>query len=305
MAKKGSIATIPNYTFEPTTNPNIQRVCDMNGDWTHYYLVKEKRYVKAVNHVLELGHAKGPNFKAYLMRSSAEDVQKKLEEKGDEGSRTHQAIRELIGGSKVTMTTKYPSELHDGRQTILNMDEWENLTGLMNWCNKYQPRVVVCEETMTDGQTAGTIDAVMVITIPAGDKEFEKEYWGRDVLILIDWKTSASVWFEYEAQTAAYFRFLTKNKEYAKFLKAYNGSIFTGVVRIGTRHKSKYEFTYWSQEMTEGEHLTRYMAAQIVADRYESQEYVPVIEEIPTQYFIKMPKATVGGKKKKSALKNK
>lgn len=295
MAKK--VNTIPNYTFEDTSDPNIKRFCDLSGDWTNYYLVKEKKFVKAVNHVLTLGHAKGPQFMDYIARSTPEQMKKLLDEKGDEGSRTHMAIRDLINGLKVSMSTKYATDLRGGRQEVLNADEWDNLMGFNNWCAKYKPRVIANEETITDGETAGTLDALMVITIPAGDKEFEKYWWGKDILLLPDWKSSSGVWFEYEAQTAAYWKMVKATKKFAKFIKAYEGNIFTGVVRIGTRHKSKYEFVSWTQKDTEGEHLMRYQAAQFIANRYEP-EFIPNIEQIPMQLFIKVPKAKVVAKKK-------
>lgn len=304
MSKKTRITTVPSMTYEPTSNPNIERLCDMNGDWKYYWLKKEKKFVKAVNHVLDLGHAKGPNFKAYLARSTQEEIRKKMEEKGDEGSRTHKAITDLINGSKVTMSTKYPTDLGDGRQTILLHDEWENLIGFQNWCSRYQPRVVAHEYTVQGEDAAGTLDALLVITIPAGDKDFDKAFWGKDVLILIDWKSSAAIWFEYEAQTAAYWQMVKANKDFAKFIKAYEGRIFTGVVRLGTRHKTKYEFVWWDQKKTEGEHWGRFLSAVFIANRYEPDvDFVPEIEQFPIQLFTKVPKATVAAKKKATIKK--
>jgi hypothetical protein len=296
MTKK-SEATVPSYTYEPTSNKNLMRFCDMKGDWQYYWMVKEKRFVKAVNHVLSLGHAKGPNFMSYISRSTPEEIKKVLDEKGDEGSRTHMAIRDLISGLKVSMSTKYATELKGGRQEILNMDEWDNLMGFRNWCAKYHPRTVANEDTLDNGYSAGTLDYLCVITIPAGDKEFEKWWWGKDVLMLVDWKSSSGIWPEYEAQTAAYWDMVKCSHKYDKFIKAYAGNIFTAVVRLGTRHKSKYEFASWDQKTTEGEHLLRYESARLQAERQEP-EFIPDIQNIPIQMFIRVPKAKVVAKKK-------
>lgn len=305
MSKKktNTPVTVPTFTMEDTTNPNIKRYCDMNGDWTHYFLVKEKKFVKAVNHILDLGHSKGPNFKQFLMRMTAEEIEKKLLEKGDAGSRTHQAIADLIGGSKVSMATKYATELEDGRQTPLNMDEWKNLEGFINWCEKYNPRVVSYEYTIAGKDYAGTMDALFVITIPAGDKEFDKGYWGKDVLILVDWKTSAQVWVDYEAQTSAYFKAILADKKFKKFVDAYKGALFTGVVRIGTSHKSGYQFVYWTQRQTEGEHWNRFCAAHMIANRYEAEDKVPQSIDVVTEFFIKVPQAKVVATKKRATKK--
>lgn len=301
MNKKINTPTVPSYTFEPTSNPNIKRFVDRKGDWTHYWLVKEKKFVMAVNHILELGHSKGPNFKQYLARSSQEEIKQKMEEKGDEGSRTHDAIKDLIDGIKVTKDRKYATELRGGRQEVLNDDEWDNLMGFHNWCKKYQPRVVEREYPLAGADFAGTMDALLVITIPAGDKEFDKAWWGKDILILIDWKSSASIWFEYEAQTAAYWEAAKLDKKFSKFIKSYEGNIFTGVVRLGTLHKSKYQFVAWTQKETEREHFTRFRASQFIARRYEP-DFLPEIVNIPTHIFIKMPKAKIGAKKKAKVI---
>ncbi len=282
--------------MEDTSNPNIKRYVDRRGDWTHYWLVKEKRFVKAVNHVLSLGYSKGPQFRIYLETHTQEQIAKTLREKGDEGTRTHMAVRDLIKGVRVTMTTKYPSELVARRQDPLNDDEWDNLMAFERWCARYQPRVIRIEDTVSDGENAGTYDALMVITIPSGDKVFEKPFWGKDVLILLDWKSSAAVWSEYEAQLAKYWKMIKEDSYVSRlvkpFIAAYKGRIFSGVVRLGSLHSTGYHFTYFPQNVVEGEHLRRFDAARVIADRYEP-EFKPNVESIPTQFFIKIPKAKV------------
>lgn len=290
MAKKET--TIPAYTFQETSNPDVQRHVDRNGDWTHYFIVSKKKFVKAVNHILTLGYSKGPQFRAYLESHTKEEIAKTLREKGDEGSRTHMAIRDLIKGVKVTLDTKYPSELTARRMDPLNDDEWENLEAFKGWCDKYQPRWIAFEDTVATDSYAGTDDALMVITVPSGDKVFEKPFWGKDVLILLDWKSSAAVWSEYEAQLAAYWNAIKDGGKYDKFIKAYAGHIFGGIVRLGSQHASGYHFTFYTQKELEGEFLIRFGAAMIIADRYEP-EYKFETEEMPTQFVIKVPKAKV------------
>lgn len=283
------ITTIPSFSYEDTTNPNIKKFVDRNGDWTHYWLVKEKKFVKAVNHILSIGYNKGPHFRRYLESHTKEEIAKTLQERGDEGTRTHIAIRDLIKGLRITMTTKYPSELSAGRQDPLNDDEWENIESWIAWADDYQPRIITFEETVANEVAAGTLDALMVITVRSGDKVFEKPFWGQDVLLLPDWKSSSSIWSEYEAQTAAYWDMVKKSHKFDKFISAYKGRIFTGVVRLGTAHSCGYQFEVWSQKKTEGEHLERFMAAKVIADRHEP-EFKPNVIDIPTQFFIKIPK---------------
>lgn len=305
MAK---ITTIPTFSFEDTANPNVQRYVDRKGDWTHYFLKKEQRFVKAVNHTLSLGYSKGPQFRAYLVSHTREEVEKTLLERGDEGARTHMAIRDLIKGVRLRVDTKYPSEINARRMEPLNDYEWDNLMAFQRWCDRYQPRVVLCEETVTDGISAGTLDALMVITVPSGDKVFEKEFWGKDVLILLDWKSSSSVWSEYEAQTAIYWSMAKQDpytyKTVNDFLKQYQGKFFSGVVRLGSQHASGYHFIYWDQKTTEGEHLSRFEAAMTIARRHEP-EFKPNAMQLPTMMIIKVPKAKLVKPSKAKIIKNK
>jgi len=301
MARK-KIATIATYTYEDTSDKNIKRFADQRGDWTHYYLVKEKKYVPAVSHLLSLGYSKGPRFRAYLESHTKEEIKQTLDRAGDRGARVHAAIRDLISGVQVTMTTKYPSDLQRGRQEPLNEDEWEYLLTFERWCATYQPRLIGQEETHTDGESAGTYDALLIITVPSGDKYFPKIAWGQDVLFLPDWKTSSGIWNEYRAQLAAYWSFVRFDKRYAKFIEAYRGRIYTGIVRLGTAHKIGYDLEVWDQRATEGENYKEYRAAITIAHGHEPK-FDPTIEQIPTEILIKVPSAVV--RPKRALLKKK
>jgi hypothetical protein len=294
--------TVTSYTYDDTSDPNIKRFCDRNGDWTHYWLVKEKRFVKAVNWILALGYNKGPRFAAYLSRTTEEEARMKLLKAGDEGSRTHRAISDLIDGSRISMTTKYPSDIKGGRQEPLNDEEWDNLEAFENWCIKYKPKIVAQDQTVASTNYAGTFDALVVITPPEGDKTFARQFWGQEVLILVDWKSSSGIWEEYKAQLAAYWMAIHKGKKYDKFIKAYPTRMFTGIVRLGTRHNSGFEFKVWTQEETETTNIYEFYAAQTIADAHEP-EFEPEVRQIKTSFFIKVPKAVVGRPKRAKKIK--
>lgn len=302
--KRKSKLVMPSMTMEDTSDSNLKRYVDRWGNWTHYYLVKEKRFVPAVNHILGLGFNKGPRFYAYLLTVTPEEAKRKLEAAGDEGTRTHRAIRDLIDGLKVTMSTKYPSELQLGRQEVLNPDEWSNLVAFEAFCTRYNPRIVSNDFSVysTNSNYAGSPDALMVLTVPAGDKYFPKDVWGQDILFLPDWKTSQAIYNEYKAQLAAYYQGLIERKTYAKFIKAFEGRIFTGIVRLGTRHKNGgYEIQYWNESETIA-NFRLFMAAKDIYRDHEP-DFTPESEDIPMQFFIKMPKATVGRAKKAKVTK--
>lgn len=292
MAKK--VLTVPTYSYEDTSDPNLKRFVDVDGNWTHYWLVKEKRFVKAITHVLGLGYNKGPRFNEYLLSITKDEQQKVLLEAGDRGSRTHKAVQDLISGVRVTMESKYPSDV-TGRQERLSMREWKNLVGWMAFCAVYKPRLVAHEKAIysTKNEYAGTFDAVLVITVPSADKFFPKAVWGKDILFFPDWKTSAGIWDEYKAQTAAYLEGILERGMYVKFLEAYKGRIFTGVVRIGTKHQNGgFEVKMWDEKTTRGRNFKLFLSAKNIADEYEP-EFVPDVEQMPIALSINMPLATV------------
>lgn len=288
--------TIPSYSFEDTSDKNIKRFVDRQGNWTHYWLVKEKKFVKAVNHILHLGYNKGIRFQEYLLSVSKEEAKKKLETAGNEGTRTHRSFTDLISGVRITSRTRYPSELNNGRQEPLTDDEWDNLQAFENWCGRYNPRLVDQDQTVATGEFAGTFDTLFVITVPSGDKLFVKEVWGQDILILIDYKSSAGIWDEYEAQLAAYWEAISKGTKYLKFVKAFPGKIYSGILRVGTKHKIGYEFQVWDSVQT-AKNIEPFIAAKIIADKYEP-DFKPEIMHQKIDFKIKIPKAKVPKAKK-------
>jgi hypothetical protein len=289
------VETVKSYSFEDTSDENIKRFVDVDGNWTHYWFVKEQVFVKAVTHILGLGYSKGPRFNQYLLSITKDEQQKVLTEAGDRGSRVHKAIEDLISGVKLTMESKYPSEV-SGRQEVLSMREWKCLMAWVRWATDYNFRVVAHDKTVGSvaHKFAGTLDALGVITVMSGDKVFPKALWGKDVLLLPDWKTSAGIWDEYKAQVASYVEAVLESKKYQEFFSAY--PVFTGIVRIGTKHAKGYEMEVWDLKTSQQVHFKRlFLGAQAIADDREP-EFKPEIEEVPTEILIKVPQAKAPAK---------
>jgi hypothetical protein len=301
MAKKRQI-TIPSYTFRDTLNPNVQQYIDRKGDWTHYWNIKQKAFKPAVNHILHLGYNKGDRFHEYLLSMTKEEAQKRLLSAGEAGSRTHRAIYDLLGGLKIKMTTKFFDE-RTNRQEPLTDDEWYNLESWLTWIDDWRPATIEFEYSLdSDVQKrgfAGTPDYICTVIIPDGPKcasgaknPFLKKYWGKRVLIApLDWKTSSGVWKEYQAQTAAYNTMITVDyfSRYKKWLESFDGFVFTGVLRLGTRHASGYEFVVWDKRQTKSN-----MELFVSAYRQfleEEGEFKPKVRDIPTEIFVSVPKA--------------
>lgn len=288
-APKGKVTTVPSYSFVETSDPNLKRFVDQNGDWTHYWIEDRKKFVKSVNHILHLGYAKGPRFQEYLLSVSKEEAKKKLNAAGDEGTRTHMAIRDLINGVRIKMTSKYPTEHGRGRMEYLNSDEWENVMAWIAWAERYKPRVISNEFAVYSQGYAGSPDALMVITVPEDDKKFPEDVRGKDVLVMPDWKTSSAIHPEYRSQLAAYWKAVVERGSFKKeVLKFEPSRQFTMIVRLGTKHQNGgYELQAWRMEEI-GNAYDRFLAAKMIADDIES-DFKPEIEQIPTELFIKLP----------------
>lgn len=291
------ILEIPSYTLQETSHDNVKRYVDLNGDWNFYYLEKTKEFVPAVSYVLSLGYAKGQRFAEYLLNSTREEAQKKLKVAGEQGTRTHQAIADLLAGLEVTMDTLYMDELV-GKQTPLNADEWKNLRTFVSFCEKYKPALVAYEYTVFSKKIkyAGTADALVVLTVPEKDTAFPKEMWGQKVLALLDWKTSSGIWNEYKAQTASYYKATREMRLFTKFFNSYKGRFFTGVVRLGTRHKCGFEIKAWDEKETE-KNFEKFLSAYEIAK--DEIGKAPDTEQIPTTLSWKFPQAKTLPKPKK------
>lgn len=285
--KKQKILTIPTFTHEPTNDPNIFRFCDLNGDWTHYWMKEENVYLPAVNHVLGIGYPKDKRFHEYLLSVTKEEAKKKLEMKGEAGARTHDAIQELIGGRRIDIGTKFLNRT-TGKQEILTNDEWWNLQSWMAWAAKYKPGKLAYEFALADTTVgmAGTSDFLGTVTIPQDDKRMPKELWGKTIAILLDWKSSGAIYDEYRLQTSIYYMLCARHPKLGKFFKA--NQVYTGIVRVGTSHKEGYEFEIYTPDETQ-KHFELARCAKQVYDSKNGKPFAAEIVEIPAEFKIRMP----------------
>ncbi|MES2437057.1 MAG: hypothetical protein V4519_03515 [Patescibacteria group bacterium] len=283
------LTTIPSHTYQPTTDRNIMRFVDREGDWTHYWIKSKKMFVPAVNHIIKTGYPKGERFYSYLLSTQPDAAERKLRSAGEEGSRTHEAIRNLLEGKLVDVKTRFYHEL-TSRYEPLSPDEWDNLEAFAKWCAVYQPQVLISEHAVWSPTHlyAGTVDFIGSILVPENDKCFGKSSWGKRILVLLDWKTSGGIWDDYELQVAAYreaaLETIFKNQPVPEF-----GSLWTGIVRLGTKHKSGFEMKVWNEEISDN----NFRLFQSVLDIYDKKagfEFKPEIRHIPSHFSLKIPR---------------
>ena len=109
------------------------------------------------------------------------------------------------------------------------------------------------------------------------------------MLVLLDWKTSSALWPEYELQVSAYANAVKELRTFEKFFQAY--PFFCGLLRIGSKHKSKYEFRV--MDTSEVNENFRVFNACIHVANHQEKDFEPKIEEIPWSFHYKMPVAEV------------
>lgn len=291
---------IQSHAYEPTDDRNIFRFVDREGNWTHYWIKKQKVFAPAVNHIIRTGYPKGERFYSYLLNATAFEAEKKLKTAGEEGARTHAAIRDLIAGQTVTQETTYFNEL-TGRYEPLSTEEWLNLESFYVWCEEFQPRVIDFEHAVWSAlyNYAGTVDFVGIIHVPIGSRHFPKETWDTHVLILLDWKTSSGIWDEYELQIAAYRKAVLETKG-DKMPTGEYGGMWTGIIRLGTGHKSGYEMKVWNVVESE-DNFAVFTSVQEIYYKKEGRIFEPKVWSIPSELQITMPRLRRRRKKKVSS----
>lgn len=268
--------TVPSHTFDKTSHPDLFRVCDRNGDWTHYFHKPSGRYLPAVNHIISNGYNKGPRFHKYLLSVNPEEAKRALETAGERGTRVHSAIRDLINGVEVKIDSKYPSESSHGRMEPLTGDEWDLIGSFMRWQGEFKPHVDAHEFAVfsLNYGYAGTIDFLGTAELAESRR-----------VVLTDWKTSGKIWDEYKLQISAYYEALLEMNDRTRVTPER-----TGIVRLAPGRNDGYESKWWSTEET----LYHFQVFLSVKNSYEFNRPPkgdePVIEQIPVSFKANIPK---------------
>ena len=237
-----------------TDNPDLVRVMDWELDWTHYKQISTGKYLPAVNHILGCAYNKGEGFYRYLLNSNREEAEKKLKFAGNRGSRVHQAISDLIRGFKIGLGTKFIDEVSN-TTAPLNYDEWRAVLAFTRWAEEYKPKTIWNEHSVCNGKFAGTLDWFGKI-----------EYEGKEVLCVVDFKTSSAIWGDYPLQLAAYRATITGK------------DIYTAILRIGTRHKKGYEFVVYDPKETRKNYADFLSVLSLYEREHESFDPSKIVE---------------------------
>jgi hypothetical protein len=180
----------------------------------------EYRYIPSVTWIC--GHyPKGVGFYKWLADKGWDEAEAAKQAAGDKGSRVHKAIESLIDGEEITYETVFTNR--NGEEAELAVDEWDAITSFAEWCKDVKPKFLFSEITVISKEYgfAGTVDAIAKID---------------GQMYILDWKTSQSVWPEYELQLSAYKQAL---KEMGKDV---NGAKLA-ILQVGYRkNRKRYKF---------------------------------------------------------------
>lgn len=163
----------------------------------------ERWYVKEVNkqHIavpsvtwIAGKYPKGVQFYKWLAQKGWDEAEAIKAAAGDKGSKVHNAIEDLLKGKEVKMDSKYTNQ--QGEPEELSLEEYECLLAFKDFYDDIVEKASNVKTLKTEFVTfsekhnyAGTIDWLVEI----GDEVY-----------LIDFKTSQSIWTEYELQLSAY-----------------------------------------------------------------------------------------------------
>lgn len=286
------VISIPSLRNEKTDDKHLFRVVDRENSWTHYYHDQLDKYFPSVNHILGIGFPKGANLLQWLKNKTAEESDKILKQAGERGSKVHEAIRQLTIGKSVQYGLDHFKN-DDGTYSPLTANEWDYLLSWVAWAEAFKPQVLKHETAVFNKKFgyAGTVDFLGTIQIPPYIKLYVD---GKSVSpnpgsysVLLDWKTSGAVYDEYRLQTAAYAACMTKKPKQ---------EFYTGVVRLGTKHKNGgFEIHLWSRKKTI-EHFKQFLTSKATYHFINGNDWTPDIEEIPMLLSVSVPQIKPNGK---------
>lgn len=210
------------------------------------------RYVPSVTWIT--GHyPKGIPFYKWLAEHGWDEAEAIKQAAGNKGSKVHDAISAILRGEEVRIDSKFLNRSTE-QEEELTLEECDAIKSFVDWRNEAKPVSIAWDVTIFSEKYgyAGTIDYICKID--------GKTY-------IIDFKTSAQVWPEYELQVSAY----KKPIELAEFsIDGLNdvAAINLAILQIGYRkNKAGYKFTEIEDK------FPLFLAArQIWANETEGQE---------------------------------
>jgi hypothetical protein len=181
-------------------------------DDSHYYWI-DGEFVPGVTTILDEAAPVAFGIRNFWISNTAEESSKKSNEAKEFGSLIHDAIERLLNGEELNLTSP------EYNFTKVK----KHLMSFHNWFHEFNPDIDSIQSEQIVGSKeykyAGTLDLACTK---------DGELW------IIDFKTSAGIYPNYERQVSAY------KHAYEEMFGV--KVAHTAILRTGTNHKSKYEF---------------------------------------------------------------
>jgi hypothetical protein len=178
-------------------------------DGTHYYYINDAFY-PSVTRILDEAAPMPYSLRNWLATNTPEQQEEVKNVSLGLGSKMHDAYERLLSGAELNLDKDYPTT-----------KEKKHIMSFVQWFHDTAPQTICTEEAVASLQYkfAGTLDYACKIG---------GELW------IIDFKTSAGIYYNYELQVAAY------RQAYEEMYGVKVAHV--GIVRTNTRHKCGYEF---------------------------------------------------------------
>lgn len=162
------------------------------ADERWYLKMNGENVIKAVPSVTWIAgkYPKGVAFYKWLADKGWDETEAIKQAAGVKGSKVHLAITDVLMGNEVRIDSKYPNP-KTGILEELTLEECDAILSFIKWKDEVKPESIAWDLTVFSDKYnyAGTIDYLCKI-----DSE----------IFVVDFKTSAQVWTEYELQVSAY-----------------------------------------------------------------------------------------------------
>jgi len=208
-------------------------------------------------------YPKGVGFYKWLANTGWDESHALKEAAGDKGSKVHTAVSALLLGETIAMDAAILNPSTESPDP-LTVEEYECLMSFVAWHQTYRPGLIA-QNVVVWNQThgyAGTLDALFRIlpafadkTVPAG-------------LVLVDFKTSKSVWMPHRLQVSAY-----KHTPEVDAL-AQGEPVALGILQLGYRlTKTQYKFTPVEDEFALFLSTKQIWAKETAGDHPKQRDY--------------------------------
>ena len=193
-------------------------------DDSHYYWV-DGEYMPSVTHLLGIAAPTGQGLKQFFLNQTPESADKILVEAGEFGTLVHESIEWLLGGNELNFEEK----LDNGKPKFSKRAK-KYIMDFHNWFYEYKPTDIQSELRVASKEFkyAGTLDLACKI----GEKK-----------VIIDFKTSSAIHYNYELQITAY------KRAYEEIYKVPVDETY--ILRLGTKTKQGFEFKKIERTMDE------------------------------------------------------